>query len=85
LSVTPLEAVQQTMMTRLGLPQSDDTNSAKPQAPRGRSPRGATVRVVGIDDWSWRRGALWHNHDYLWSGASYSTFCLTFGGGPLVG
>ena len=39
-------------MTRLGLPQSDET---KRHAPDRRA--GATVRVVGIDDWSWRKGS----------------------------
>jgi transposase len=44
-------------MTRLGLPQSDDTilQNLKRHAADRRA--GATVRVVGIDDWSWRKGA----------------------------
>ena len=42
-------------MTRLGLPQSDDTilRNLKRHAADRRA--GATVRVVGIDDWSWRK------------------------------
>jgi transposase len=39
-------------MTRLGLPQSDET---KRHAADRRE--GATVWVVGIDDWSWRKGS----------------------------
>ena len=44
-------------MTRLGLPQSDDTilRNLKRYAADRRA--GATVRVVGIDDWSWRKGS----------------------------
>jgi transposase len=44
-------------MTRLGLPQSDDTilRNLKRHAADRRA--GATVRVVGIDDWSWRKGS----------------------------
>ena len=46
------------LMTRLGLPQSDDTllralkrhGSARSEVP--------AVRVVGIDDWSWRKGTI---------------------------
>jgi transposase len=43
-------------MTRLGLPQSDDSilrNLKRHVADRHQRP---TVRVVGIDDWSWRKG-----------------------------
>ncbi len=40
------------LMTRLGLPQSDET---KRHAADRRE--GATVWVVGIDDWSWRKGS----------------------------
>jgi len=43
------------LMTRLGLPQSDDTilRNLKRHA---RSPRGRDSAGVGIDDWSWRKG-----------------------------
>jgi transposase len=44
-------------MTRLELPQSDDTilRNLKRHAADRRA--GATVQVVGIDDWSWRKGS----------------------------
>jgi hypothetical protein len=44
-------------MTRLGLPQSDDTilrQLKRHQAERGEA---TPVRVAGIDDWSWRKGS----------------------------
>ena len=44
-------------MTRLGLPQSDDTilrQLKRHQAERGEP---KPVRVAGIDDWSWRKGS----------------------------
>ena len=44
------------LMTRLGLPQSDDTilrQLKRHQAERGEA---TPVRVAGIDDWSWRKG-----------------------------
>ena len=43
-------------MKRLGMPVSDDTilRHLKRQVARGR--RTMTVRVAGIDDWSWRKG-----------------------------
>jgi transposase len=43
-------------MARLGLPQSDDTilrQLKRHQTERGKA---TAVRVVGIDDWSWRKG-----------------------------
>jgi transposase len=44
-------------MTRLGMPQSDDTllRSLKHRAATRAGTRPA--RVVGIDDWSWRKGS----------------------------
>ena len=46
------------LMKRLGLTQSDDTllRSLKRRAATGRGP---PVRVVGIDDWSWRKGSTY--------------------------
>ena len=43
-------------MTRLGLPQSDDTILRNLKRHAADRREGATVRVVGIDDWSWRKG-----------------------------
>jgi hypothetical protein len=48
------------LMTRLGLPQSDDTilwQLKRHQAERGEV---TPVRVAGIDDWSWRKVQLRH-------------------------
>jgi transposase len=47
------------LVTRLGLPQSDDTllRSLKRHAARRQDK--ASVRVVGIDDWSWRKGTTY--------------------------
>jgi transposase len=45
------------LMARLGLPQSDDTilrQLKRHQTERGEA---TAVRVVGIDDWSWRKGS----------------------------
>ncbi len=45
------------LITRLGLPQSDDTilrQLKRHQAERGEA---TPVRVAGIDDWSWRKGS----------------------------
>ena len=44
------------LMTRLGLPQSDDTILRNLTRHTANRDRGATVRIVGIDDWSWRKG-----------------------------
>ncbi len=47
------------LMTRLGLPQSDDTilrQLKRHQAERGEP---TPVRVAGIDDWSWRKGSTY--------------------------
>jgi transposase len=44
------------LLTRLGLPQSDDTvlrNLKRHAADRGQT---STARVVGIDDWAWQKG-----------------------------
>ncbi len=43
-------------MKRLGMPVSDDTilRQLKRQVAARSAP--ATVRVAGIDDWSWRKG-----------------------------
>lgn len=43
-------------MTRFGLPQSDDTILRNLKRHAADRREGATVRVVGIDDWSWRKG-----------------------------
>ena len=43
-------------MTRLGLPQSDDAILRNLKRHAADRREGATVRVVGIDDWSWRKG-----------------------------
>jgi hypothetical protein len=43
-------------LTRLGLPQSDDTvlrNLKRHAADRGET---STARIVGIDDWAWQKG-----------------------------
>jgi len=50
-------------MTRLGLPQSDDTILRNLKRHAADRREGATVRVVGIDDWSWRKGAAMAHHD----------------------
>jgi hypothetical protein len=46
------------LMKRLGLTQSDDTllRSLKRRAAAGH---GLPVRVVGVDDWSWRKGSTY--------------------------
>ncbi|MGP0010622.1 MAG: ISL3 family transposase [Methylocella sp.] len=45
------------LMTRLGLPQSADTILRNLKRHAADRREGATVRVVGIDDWSWRKGS----------------------------
>ena len=61
-------------MTRLGLPQSDDTILRNLKRHAADRREGATVRVVGIDDWSWRKmERSWS----IWSGARLSTCCLS--------
>jgi hypothetical protein len=45
-------------MTRLGLPQSDDTILRDLTRDAADRREGATVRGVGIDDWSWRKGIV---------------------------
>ncbi|SDZ05871.1 Transposase [Sinorhizobium meliloti] len=42
-------------MRRLGMPVSDDTILRQLKRDAARAHRDATIRVVGIDDWSWRR------------------------------
>ncbi|MDE3768699.1 ISL3 family transposase [Sinorhizobium meliloti] len=43
------------LMQRLGMPVSDDTILRQLKRDAARAHRDATIRVVGIDDWSWRR------------------------------
>ena len=47
------------LMKRLGMPVSDDTNLRRLK--RCATARGATttVRIAGIDDWSWRKGCTY--------------------------
>jgi transposase len=47
------------MMKRIGMPTSDDTilRHLKRQAKARRAQAG--VRVVGIDDWAWRKGSTY--------------------------
>jgi len=47
------------LMTRLGLPQSDDTLLRSLKRYAARRQEEAPVRVVGIDDWSWRKGTTY--------------------------
>jgi transposase len=42
-------------MRRLGMPVSDDTILRQLKRDAARAHRDDTIRVVGIDDWSWRR------------------------------
>ena len=47
------------MMKRIGMPASDDTILRHPK-PRAKERRAqASVRVVGIDDWAWRKGSTY--------------------------
>ena len=43
-------------MKRLGMPVSDDTILRHLKRQVARLQANATVRVAGIDDWSWRKG-----------------------------
>ena len=43
-------------MKRLGMPVSDDTILRHLKGQVARRRRTTTVRVAGIDDWSWRKG-----------------------------
>jgi transposase len=47
------------LMTRLGLPQSDDTLLRSLKRHAALRQEKASVRVVGIDDWSWRKGTTY--------------------------
>lgn len=47
------------LVTRLGLPQSDDTLLRSLKRHAARRQETASVRVVGIDDWSWRKGTTY--------------------------
>jgi transposase len=42
-------------MQRLGMPVSDDTILRQLKRDAAITHRGSPIRVVGIDDWSWRR------------------------------
>jgi hypothetical protein len=44
------------LMTRLGLPQSDDTILRQLKRHQAERREATPVRVAGIDDWSWRKG-----------------------------
>jgi transposase len=44
-------------MTRLGLPQSDDTILRQLKRHQTERREATPVRVAGIDDWSWRKGS----------------------------
>jgi transposase len=63
------------LMNRLGMPVSDDTilRLLKLRA----SARGAitTLRVAGIDDWSWRKAAPMGPLLWIWNGGKSSTCC----------
>ncbi|OYX68329.1 MAG: transposase, partial [Rhizobiales bacterium 35-66-30] len=43
------------LMQRLGMPVSDDTILRQLKRDAGVAQRNSEIRVVGIDDWSWRR------------------------------
>ena len=62
-------------MKRLGMPVSDDTilRHLKRQVARLRAK--TTVRVAGIDDWSWRKGRTYGPLLSTWSGARLSMCC----------
>jgi transposase len=45
------------LMTRLGLPQSDDTILRQLKRHEAERSEARPVRVAGIDDWSWRKGS----------------------------
>jgi hypothetical protein len=45
------------LMTRLGLPQSDDTILRQLKRHQAERRAATPVRVAGIDDWSWRKGS----------------------------
>jgi transposase len=47
------------LVTRLGLPQSDDTLLRSLKRHAALRQETASVRVVGIDDWSWRKGTTY--------------------------
>jgi transposase len=46
-------------MTHLGVPQSDDTLLRSLKRHAAKRQEQAPVRVVGIDDWSWRKGTTY--------------------------
>ena len=43
------------LLSRLGMPSSDDTVLRRVKAPRRRSEEATKVRVLGVDDWAWRK------------------------------
>jgi transposase len=46
-------------MARLGLPQSDDTILRHLKHHMAAQGRGENVRIIGIDDWAWRKGSTY--------------------------
>jgi hypothetical protein len=55
------------MMKRIGMPTSDDTilRHLKRRAKERRAQ--ANIRVVGIDDWAWRKGSTYGTSSWTWS------------------
>ena len=47
------------LMARLGMPQSKDTLLRSLKCGVNKQASGASVRVVGVDDWSWRKGSTY--------------------------
>jgi transposase len=63
------------LMTRIGAPQSKDTLlRALKRSVRQRA-CAPPVRVVGVDDWSWRKGAPTERSWSTWNVARFSIFC----------
>jgi hypothetical protein len=47
------------LMARLGLPQSDDTILRHLKHHMAAQGRGENARIIGIDDWAWRKGSTY--------------------------
>jgi hypothetical protein len=62
-------------MKRLGMPVSDDTILRHLKRQVARLCAKTTVRVAGIDDWSWRKGCTTGALSLTWSGARLSMCC----------
>lgn len=63
------------LMQRLGMPVSDDTILRQLKRDATLAHRNTDIRVVGIDDWSWRRATSYGGPSWsISSAARLSTF-----------